>query len=148
MNQSETVLTFLVAGLIAAIVCMVGYAVPVLDALIGCGVLVFITLLGIWFAKIIPGNLPMVFWVSILAILSSTPISPVAEFVKEYTTKVDFLAICTVVLSYAGLTIGKDIVMFKKMSWRIIVVALAVYTGTFICATFIAQIMLHLEGII
>ena len=35
MNQRETVLTFLVAGLIAAIVCMVGYAVPVLDALIG-----------------------------------------------------------------------------------------------------------------
>ncbi len=148
MNQRETVLTFLVAGLIAAVVCMVGYGVPVLDSLIGCGILVFITLLGIWFAKIIPGNLPMVFWVSILAILSSTPISPFADFVKEYTTKVDFLAICTVVLSYAGLTIGKDIVMFKKMSWRIIVVALAVYTGTFICATFIAQIMLHLEGII
>jgi hypothetical protein len=46
------------------------------------------------------------------------------------------------------LAIVSELIGVKKMSWRIIVVALAVYTGTFICATFIAEIMLHLEGII
>lgn len=148
MSLKEEILVFVVAGLISTVVCITAYAVAPLDAFLGSGCIVVITVGGILLAKILPGHLPMVFWVSILAILVATPISPIAGFVTYYVDKVDFLALCTVVLSYAGLTVGKDIGMFKKMSWRIIVVALAVYTGTFICATFVAQVMLHLEGII
>lgn len=148
MNWTEEFLIFITAGLISTAVCITGYNVPAGDAFLGCFIIVGITLLGIVLAKILPGNLPMVFWVSVLAIAATTPISPVAALVTEYTNKLDFLALCTVVLSYAGLTIGKDIGMFRQMSWRIIIVALAVYTGTFFFATLIAQIMLHLEGII
>jgi hypothetical protein len=148
MSFIEEILVFVVAGFISTAVCITGYGIAPLDAFLGCGCIVAITVGGILLAKILPGHLPMVFWVSILAILVSTPISPVAGFVTYYVDKVDFLALCTVVLSYAGLTVGKDIDMFRKMSWRIIVVALAIYTGTFVFATIIAQIMLHLEGVI
>lgn len=148
MNWSEEILIFIVAGLVTVAVSITGYGIPAADALIGCGIIVGVTIAGIVAAKVLPGNLPMVFWVSILAIGVATPVSPFAGFISTYTNKVDFLAICTVVLSYAGLTIGKDLAMFKQMSWRIIVVALAIYTGTFVFATVIAQIMLHLEGLI
>ncbi len=148
MTWSEEFLTFIVAGLISTVVCITGYGIPAGEAFAGSFVLVAITLIGIVLAKVLPGNLPMVFWVSIISILAATPISPIAGFVTAFAGKVDFLALCTVVLSYAGLTIGKDLGMFRQMSWRIIVVALAVDTGTFVCATLIAQIMLHLEGII
>jgi len=148
MNWSEEILIFIVAGLVTVAVSITGYGIPATDALIGCGIIVGVTIAGIAAAKVLPGNLPMVFWVSILAIGVATPVSPFAGFISAYTNKVDFLAICTVVLSYAGLTIGKDLAMFKQMSWRIIVVALAIYTGTFVFATVIAQIMLHLEGLI
>ena len=37
---------------------------------------------------------------------------------------------------------------FRRLSWRIIPVALAVTAGTFICATALAQLVLHLEGLI
>lgn len=148
MSWLEEVFVFIAAGFISALVCITGYHVPAADAFIGCSVLVAITLVGIALAKIVPGKLPMVFWVSIVAIVAALPSSPVAPFVTASVGKVDFLALCTVVLSYAGLSIGKDFGMFKQMSWRIIIVALAVYTGTFLFATAIAQIMLHLEGII
>ena len=148
MTILEKMFSFVVAGLISTAVCIAGYGVAPLEAFLGCGCIVIITILGILIARVVPGHLPMVFWVSILAIFVSTPISPVADFVTYYVGKVDFLALCTVVLSYAGLTIGKDVGMFKRMSWRIIVVALAVYTGTFVFATLIAQFMLHLEGVI
>jgi hypothetical protein len=148
MNWIENIAVFVVAGALAVVAAIVGFKIPVMDAVIGSAILVVITLIGILVARIMPGNLPMVFWVSIVAILSTSSISPVAATVTQYTAKIDFLAICTVVLAYAGLTVGKDLEMFKKMSWRIIVVALAVYTGTFLCATLVAEIMLHLEGII
>ena len=148
MNWTEKIAIFIVAGMLAVVAAVVGFKIAVMDALIGSAILVAITLIGILVAQIMPGNLPMVFWVSTVAILSTTSLSPWAETVTKYTAKIDFLAICTLVLSYAGLTVGKDLVMFKKMSWRIIVVALAVYTGTFVCATLVAQVMLHLEGLI
>ena len=52
------------------------------------------------------------------------------------------------VLAYAGLSLGKDLGAFRRLSWRIIPVALAVTAGTFICATALAQVVLHLEGLI
>jgi hypothetical protein len=44
--------------------------------------------------------------------------------------------------------VGKDLNIFKKMSWKIVLVALAVYTGTFVFATIIAQMMLKSMGLI
>ncbi len=126
----------------------VGYHMPVGEAAIGYAIMLIITLVGAGLTHVIPIKLPMVFWVSIVALLVTAPISPIAKTVTFYTSKVDFLALCTPILAYAGLAIGKDLEAFKKMSWKIIVVALAVYTGTFLCAAVIAQIMLRFEGII
>lgn len=148
MKFTEQVVIFLVTGIITIAGNVIGYHFPVIDAIIGYGILLVITLLGILVTKVMPVKLPMVFWISLLAIFSTTSYSPVAKIVTDFTNKVDFLALCTPILAYAGLAVGKDLAMFKQMSWRIIIVALAVYTGTFIFATFIAQTMLHVEGII
>lgn len=148
MNGKEQICLFIVAGILTAIGNTVGFGIDFGVSIIGSMIIMGISLLGIFITHIIPGKMPMVFWVSIVAILLSLPGSPAAPVIAEFTSKVDFLALCTVVLAYAGLTIGKDLAMFRKMSWRIIVVALAVYTGTFVFATLIAQIMLHLEGTI
>lgn len=126
----------------------IGYKIPVGDALIGYGIMMVITLLGAGIAKIAPLKLPMVFWISIVALLSTSPVSPVAAKVTMYTAKIDFLAICTPILAYAGLSVGKDMAAFKKLSWRIVGVALAVYTGTFLFATVIAEFVLRFQGTI
>lgn len=127
----------------------IGYAQFISEAAIGYGMMFLIALLGIACSKYIPGKLPMVFWVSVLATLSTVPqVCPWAKEISYYTAKVDFLALCTPILAFAGLSFGKDLDKFKAMSWRIIVVALAVYTGTFICASVVAQFLLKFEGVI
>ena len=148
MKWSETIIIFVVTGIMSVIGNTIGYNMPIAEAAVGYGILLAVTLSGIALSKYVPLKLPMVFWISIVALLSTSPLSPVAKTVTAYTSKVDFLALCTPILAYAGLAVGKDLEMFKKMSWRIVVVALAVYTGTFLFATAIAQVMLHIEGII
>jgi hypothetical protein len=148
MKWTEQVVVFLVTGIIGIAANVIGYHHPIMDAAIGYAILLVITLLGILVTHIMPLKLPMVFWISLLAIFVASPLSPVASFVTKYVENVDFLALCTLILAYAGLSVGKDLEMFKKMSWKIIVVALVVYTGTFVFATIIAQSMLHVEGII
>ncbi|SCM81407.1 conserved membrane hypothetical protein [uncultured Sporomusa sp.] len=148
MKWSETILMFIVTGIITVVGNTVGYKHPLGAAMAGYLFLIGITLLGMALARYLPFKMPMVFWISILAVLSTSPISPFAKTILEYTNKMEFLALATPILAYAGLAVGKDLDIFKKMSWRIIVVALLVYTGTFVCATIIAQFMLRVEGLI
>ncbi len=148
MKWTEQVVVFGVTGIIGVAGNVVGYHHSLQDTVIGYAIILVITLVGMLVTRIMPVKLPMVFWISLLAIFSASPLSPIATLVTTYTDNVDFLALCTLILAYAGLSIGKDLAMFKKMSWRIIVVALVVYTGTFVFATIIAQTMLHVEGII
>lgn len=115
---------------------------------IGALVLVVITAIGIVISWL-PGfkMLPMVFWVSIVAVVVSMPQFPLSDWILAQTKNVGFLSITTPILAYGGLCLGKDLQAFKQLSWRIVPVALAVAAGSFICATALAELMLHLEGI-
>ena len=106
---------------------------------IGVLILVAISALGA-LLSMLPGfkKLPMVFWVSLIAVVVSLPQFPGSDVL---------LAITTPILAYGGLCLGKDLEAFRQLSWRIVPVALAVAAGSFLCATFLAEIMLHLEGI-
>lgn len=159
MKWSEAIAVLLIMGVIAVIGNMIGYKEAlgkemsygqfIAESATGYGIMFVIALLGIACSKYIPGKFPMVFWVSVLATLSTVPqVSPWAKEIGYYTGKVDFLALATPILAFAGLSFGKDIEKFKTMSWRIVVVALAVYTGTFICAAVVAQFLLKFEGVI
>ena len=148
MKLERTVLILLIAGTMTIFGNSVSYKFPLGEAAIGYVIMVVLTISGILAAKLFPIKLPVVFWISIVALFSTCPLSPVAETITFYTGKVDFLALTTPILAYAGLAVGKDMAAFKKISWRIVVVAFTVFTGTFLFATIIAQIMLKLEGII
>lgn len=148
MSLGNMFLAFFIMGIMTIAGNTIGYNLPIGDAAVGYAIMLAITLIGAGITKIMPFKLPMVFWVSIVALAATAPISPIAATVSAYTAKVDFLALCTPILAYAGLAIGKDMAAFKQMSWRIIVVALAVYTGTFLFATLIAEIVLRFEGVI
>ncbi|MEN3929826.1 hypothetical protein WJT86_01965 [Microvirga sp. W0021] len=148
INKSlEMVLMFVLVGLIAACGNAVGYKVPLIDSVLGTLVIAAIATVGYLISKI-PGlhKLPLIFWVSVAAVFAATPLFPLHEQVLALTGKVQFLAVCTPVLALAGLSIGKDIHMFKKISWRIVPVALAVFSGTFLFAAIIAEFSLRWGG--
>lgn len=150
MSRSiEMLALFFLCGLIIAAGNTVGYKAAFADSLAGVLIIAAIASVGFLIAKL-PGfkKLPMIFWVSVVAIFVSTPLFPWASELLAATKNIRFLAVCTPILAYAGLAVGKDLEMFKKISWRIVPVALAVFAGTFLFATLIAQATLRWEGVI
>jgi hypothetical protein len=69
-----------------------------------------------------------------------------AAFINAAMTKVSFMSLTTPILAYAGIAIGKDLGVFKKSGWRIVVLACAVFIGTFIGSAIIAELVLRLLG--
>lgn len=144
--MKDKILTFSIIGIIALMGNWLGYDVSPLDALPGMVIIVAVTLLGFLLAKIVPIKLPIVIWISILALVITTPIFPGNETVIKLTEKVNFMALATPILAYAGLSFGKDLQEFKKLGWRIVVISLVVYTGTFVLSTLVAEIGFRMTG--
>lgn len=99
---------------------------------------------------LIPGfnKLPVIFWVSLIAAFFCSPLFPYHVEIYKLTSYISLTVISTVVLAFAGLSLGKDIDQFKAISWKIVPVSLAVFTGTFVFAALIAQVTLHWSGTI
>ena len=137
-----------ITGVLGIVANSVGYKGNPIADFTGSALLVVIAFIGICIAHL-PGlkKLPVVFWVSILAVICSVPEIPGTAWIVDQTNHINFLATTTPILAYGGLSLGKDIPAFKRLSWRIVPVALMVASGSFICATIMAEIMLHLEGI-
>jgi hypothetical protein len=55
-----------------------------------------------------------------------------------------FLSIATVMLTLAGLSLGKDIPLLKNIGWKIIPVGLVAVTASFLLSTVIAEFALGL----
>lgn len=144
MKQKIMILS--VIGVIAVIGNWIGYGVSPVEALPGISVIVAVTILGWSLAEHLPFKLPAVVWISLLALLVTSPIFPGNEYLAEVTGKLNFMALATPILAYAGLSLGKDIESFKKLSWRIVFVSLCVYTGTFLFAALFAEIIFRIQG--
>ena len=71
---------------------------------IGVLILVAISALGA-LLSMLPGfkKLPMVFWVSLIAVVVSLPQFPGSDVLLSYTKQVNFLAITTPIVAYGGL---------------------------------------------
>ena len=149
MKIFETIFVFILVAIIMAAGNTVGYKIDLISSLEAVAMLVIISIVGLLISKL-PGfnKLPVILWVSVVAAIMSAPIFPYHEEVVAITDQVSLLAVCTPILAYAGLAIGKDLALFKNISWRIIPVSLAVFSGTFIFAAIIAQVTLHWEGVI
>ncbi|MCL5426529.1 MAG: hypothetical protein M1154_13060, partial [Gammaproteobacteria bacterium] len=71
------------------------------------------------------------------------PFFPGNGWIIARLAEVDFLAVVTPVLAYAGLALtGREFAMFKQTGWKLVIVALLVFTGTFIGSAVVAHIML------
>ena len=149
MKILETIFVLILVAIIMAAGNTVGYKIDFMLSLEALSVLVVISIVGVLLSKL-PGlkKFPVILWVSVVAAVVSSPIFPYHTELVAITDQVSLLAVCTPVLAYAGLAIGKDLALFKNISWRIIPVSLAVFSGTFIFAALIAQVTLHWEGVI
>ena len=110
-----------------------------MQSLEGCMVLFGVAAIGYLIASL---------WLGIIGVIMSSPIFPGNEWIVEKTKIVQFAALGTPTLAYAGLALGKDIPILKKLSWKIVIVSFAVFFGTFIFSAIVSQISLFFEGVI
>ena len=125
---------------------LVGAKIPVQDALPGKAVLIAICIAGVLCAKYIPVRIPSVAYIVTIACIMTYPGFPGSAVVSAWMKKVNFLALTTPILAYAGVALGKDLDMLKKTGWRIVVVSFVVFIGTYIGSAVIAQVVLKMIG--
>lgn len=120
------------------------YKVAPGDTLAGMAIIVAIASLGHVIKRFLPKQVPEVLVLSILATLAGIPwLLPFSDALVAATNKVNFLAFTTPVLALAGFSVAKDLPIFRRLGWRIVVVSLTAAAGTFLFATMIAEFFPH-----
>lgn len=129
-----------------AITTKAGSVAAVINTIPGLCILAIIALLGMLAGKYIPGGIPAAAWVVTIGCIVTVPGFPGAEFINAKVKLVNFVALCTPILAYAGISIGKDLDAFQKTGWRIVVLACSVFIGTYLASAIIAQFILKALG--
>ena len=146
MSLASNLLILFITGVLTLIGNFVGFKVSPLEAMPGVLILIIIAFLGILLSKIIPIKIPSVAYIVTLSTIITIPGMPMAELISNYTAKVNFLALCTPILAYAGIYTGKNMDTLKKTGWKIFILALFVMLGTYLGSAIIAQIILKMLG--
>lgn len=132
-----------VMSLLVLIVNWVNSGVSPLEALPGITILYICSVIGIFITKLVPLNVPNVAWISIVAILIALPYWPWSNAFIEATDKLQMLALITPALAYSGLALSKvEISVFRKSGFRLALISLLVFTGTFFGSVIIANALL------
>jgi len=71
--------------------------------------------------KLTRSLVPAVLWISLIAMALTYPTLPYAAETAALTGRINFLALATPVIALAGLSIAKDLPVFRKLGWRIVV---------------------------
>ena len=129
-----------------------GAPVTPIEALPGMVMLLAITIIGVAISdvldKALPKNLPAIAYISLVAIIVTIPGFPGAEFAFASMNKIGLLPLCTPILAYAGISLGKDFGTFKSQGLPIVCVALLTFVGTYVGSAVIAEVVLKLTGAI
>lgn len=118
------------------------------DAVIGMIMICVLAVLSMRIKAVIPLQLPAFAWASLLGLLITVPWCPVSEIFLKYTNVITTAPIGTVILAAAGVSIGTKLEDVKKLSWKIVLVSLLVFCGTFFGSAIIAHVMLSIQGLI
>ncbi|WP_341646951.1 DUF3100 domain-containing protein [Thauera sp. SDU_THAU2] len=137
------VVSWLLVGLMVMLGNLIGFGVPLLESLPGVALIIGAVLAGDLIYVATKRKLPAVCWISFIAMAMTFPQTPYAAEVAALTGKVNFLAMITPMLTFAGLSMAKDIPAFRRLGWRIVVVSLMANAGVFLAAAVIAQFFVH-----
>ena len=148
MKMSETLGVLLICGFLSLIANVVGTKNGFVEAIPGMLFLIALAFVGIWLGKVIPGGIPGVAYVVTIGCILTVPGMPCAAAISAAVSKVGFMQLCTPILAYAGISLGKDLDTFKKQGAAIVAISLFAFLGTFIGSAVIAQLILKLTGVI
>jgi hypothetical protein len=143
LSLPERTLVWIATGVFALVGNWLAYRNAPLDALPGLAIMVAVVAAGYACYRLAGSKIPAVCWVSLVGMIATYPGVPYATEIAALTGKINFLALTTPMLAFAGLSIAKDIPAFRLLGWPIVVTSLMANAGTFFGATVIAQYFRH-----
>lgn len=146
MDAKRSIIVLLITAAISVVGNYVGYEVNILTAIPGVLILVGLAFIGIVLSNVIPVNIPAVAYIVTIATIMTVPGVPGSAFITKYVAEVNFLALATPILAYAGIYTGKNLDALKKTGWRIAVLSIFVMVGTYLGSAVIAEIILRMLG--
>ena len=139
LSLPDTVLTWALMVASVMIGNAISHRVPLWVSLEGMLIVVAIVAV-VGAAKRLLPRMPLVLVLSIVATVVGIPgLLPFSDTVLALTTPLNFMAFTTPVLALAGFSVAKDLPLFRRLGWRIVVVSLTATAGTFLGATLIAE---------
>lgn len=93
-------------------------------------------------------NLPGFAWSTLVAFALTLPISPVADFIVNTLQVYSFGLVGIPLLAFAGIAVGEQLEVFKKLSWKIVLISFVVMASTYFGSALISNIVLALNGMI
>lgn len=143
INLPTYIETLAVVCLIALISNWAGTGNSLLASLPGMLIIFAMVVASLVIAKVVPFYLPSVAWLSLISVLLTIPVSPVSGWMLGYLSEISFLSLVSPVLAYAGLAISRqEVETFKSSGVKIVVIALLVFTGTFVGSAIVANALL------
>lgn len=139
----------IVVGIMILIGQKFGYGIDILPAIPGMIIVILISFLALTIKDSFPNlHFPAFAWASLTALVLSMPFMPTADIFLKYTNEVNFLGTTTPILAFAGISVGNKIEKLKKLSWKVFIVAVAVFIGTYFGSAIVSHIVLKMQGII
>jgi uncharacterized membrane protein YadS len=142
MSMRDWTVSLLLTSVLTTIIAnLIGNHMSIAESIPGVLILAAIAFIGISLGKIIPLKIPAIVYVVLTGVLVASPISPVSQPIIDYTAKISFMAPITIVGTLAG--IGLNFKTFISQSWKMVIVALLVFTGTFLVQAVFAEVFLN-----
>ena len=124
----------------------------------GMLMLLAFTFAGVLCKRHIPLQLPAAAYIVTIACIFSIPgapgsTGPVSQFmtalsgtIVKHVSEINFMSLTTPVLAYAGLSLAKDLPLLKESGWKLAIVSIFVFIGTFLGSAFIANAVMGAMG--
>lgn len=134
------------------------FAGSFIKAVPGILILIAFTVAGILLKRYIPIKLPAAAYIVTIGCLLSIPGAPgstgalsafmnsLSGTIMKYVGQISFMSLTTPVLAYAGLSLAKDLGALKATGWKIVIVSIFVFIGTFLGSAVIADTVLRFTG--
>lgn len=144
-NLPNLILAMIFTIVVSTACNVVGYDFKISESIPGMLILAVICIIGYILSYIVPiKKISSVLWISILAILIASPISPISETVIHHVNNISLNAVVTPILGYAGVIIGKDWGAFKKVGIKGIIVSIFVIVGTFLISSLMGDFFMKI----
>lgn len=123
--------------------------VSIFTALPGMLIMIAAAMVAMMLKDLFPKSIfPAFGFATIIGLLLSIPGNPISEVFNEQVANINFMAITTPLLAFAGISVGNKIEELKAMSWKIVVISLIVFTTIFFACASIGHVVLKIQGVI